>query len=138
MIFSGVFAALPTTYAHEGSVSFPDLKHNLHRYNQTELAGYVALGSTGESVLLTRAEMDGILITVKEVAAKGKMLLAGAGAESTAETIERTKRAAELGYDAALVKKPSYYKPDHKPEVLVTHYLLLPHEPPLPLMLLTL
>src|SRR5712691_12413417 len=99
-MLSGVFAALTTPYAQDGSVSLPDLIHNVHRYNQTDLAGYVALGSTGEAVLLTRAEMDGILATVRESAAKEKRLLAGAGAESTAETIERTKRAAEVGYDA--------------------------------------
>ena len=135
MIFSGVFAALTTPYAQDGSVSLPDLKHNVQRYNETELAGYVALGSTGESVLLTRAEMDGILITVKEAAAKGKKLLAGAGAESTAETIERTKRAAELGYDAALVKTPHYYKPAYKPEVLIAHYRRVADESPIPVML---
>jgi 4-hydroxy-2-oxoglutarate aldolase len=135
VIFSGVFAALTTPYARDGSVSLSDLKHNVQRYNQTDLAGYVALGSTGESVLLTRAEMDGILITVKESAAKGKKLLAGAGAESTAETIERTKRAAELGYDAALVKTPHYYKPAYKPEVLIAHYRRVADESPIPVML---
>jgi 4-hydroxy-2-oxoglutarate aldolase len=134
VIFSGVFAALTTPYAHDGSVSLPDLKHNVHRYNQTDLAGYVALGSTGESVLLTRAEMEGILTTVKE-AAKGKKLLAGTGAESTAETIERTKRAAELGYDAALVKTPYYYKSAYKPEVLIAHYRRVADESPIPVML---
>ena len=135
MIISGVFAALTTPYAQDGSVSLSDLKHNVHRYNQTDLAGYVALGSTGESVLLTRAEMDGILVTVKQTAAKGKTLFAGAGAESTAETIERTKRAAELGYDAALVKTPYYYKPAYKPEVLVAHYRRVADESPIPVML---
>ncbi len=135
MIFSGVFAALTTPYAHDGSVSLPDLKQNVHRYNETDLAGYVALGSTGESVLLTRAEMDGILGAVRESAAKGKMLLAGTGAESTAETIERTKRAAEFGYDAALVKTPHYYKPAYKPEVLVAHYRRVADESPIPVVL---
>jgi len=135
VIFSGVFAALTTPYAHDGTVSLPDLKHNVQRYNQTDLAGYVALGSTGESVLLTRAELDGILITVKEAAAKGKKLLAGTGAESTAETIERTKRAAELGYDAALVKTPHYYKPAYKPELLIAHYRRVADESPIPVML---
>src|SRR5712691_12944321 len=134
-MLSGVFAALTTPYAQDGSVSLPDLIHNVHRYNQTDLAGYVALGSTGESVLLTRAEMDGILTTVKESAAKGKKLLAGAGAESTAETIERTKRAAELGYDAALVKTPHYYKPAYKPEVLIAHFRRVADESPIPVML---
>src|SRR6202158_2023271 len=134
-MFSGVVAALTTPYAHDGRVSLPDLKHNIQRYNQTELAGYVALGTTGESVLLTRAEMDGVLITVKESAAKGKKLLAGAGAESTSETIERTKRAAELGYDAALVKTPYYYKPAYKPEVLIAHYRRVADESPIPVLL---
>src|SRR6266853_1640434 len=99
------------------------------------LAGYVALGSTGEAVLLTRAEMDGILATVKESAAKEKKLLAGAGAESTAETIERTKRAAEFEYDAVLVKTPYYYKPAYRPEVLVAHFRRVADESPIPVML---
>jgi len=133
--FSGVFAALTTPFANDGPVSLADLKHNVQRYNQTDLAGYVALGSTGEAVLLTRAEMDGILATVKESAAKVKKLLAGAGAESTAETIERTKRAAEFGYDAVLVKTPYYYKPAYKPEVLITHYRRVADESPIPVML---
>jgi 4-hydroxy-2-oxoglutarate aldolase len=134
VIFSGVFAALTTPYAHDGSVSVADLKHNVERYNQTDLAGYVVVGSTGESVLLSRAEMDGILSTVKD-AAKGKKILAGTGAESTAETIERTKRAAELGYDAALVKTPYYYKTAYKPDVLIAHYRRVADESPIPVML---
>ena len=135
MNISGVFAALTTPYAHDGSVSLPDLKHNVHRYNQTDLAGYVALGSTGESVLLTRAEMDAVLATVKEAAVKEKTLLAGTGAESTAETVARTKRAAEFGYHAALVKPPHFYKPAYKPEALIAHFLRVADESPIPVML---
>jgi len=133
--FSGVFAALTTPYAPDGAVSLSDLKHNLRLYNSTDLAGYVALGSTGESVLLRRAEMDAILATVKEAAAKEKKLLAGTGAESTRETIERTKRAAEFGYHAALVKPPHYYKPAYKPEVLIAHFRCVADESPIPVML---
>jgi len=132
---SGIFPALTTPYANDGSVSLPDLKHNIQRYNGTDLAGYVVLGSTGESVLLRQAEMDGILITVKESAGKEKKLIAGTGAESTLETIERTKRAAELGYHAALVKTPHYYKPVYKPEVLIAHYRRVADESPIPVLL---
>jgi 4-hydroxy-2-oxoglutarate aldolase len=135
MAYSGVFAALTTPYGPDGSVSLSDLKHNLHLYNATDLLGYVVLGSTGESVLLTRAEMDAILSTVKEAAAKEKKLLAGTGAESTAETIERTKRAAEIGYHAALVKPPYYYKPAYKPEALIAHFRRVADESPIPVML---
>jgi 4-hydroxy-2-oxoglutarate aldolase len=132
---SGIFPALTTPFANDGSVSLPDLKHNIQRYNGTDLAGYVVLGSTGESVLLRQAEMDGILVMVKESAGKGKKLIAGTGAESTLETIERTKRAAELGYHAALVKTPHYYKPVYKPEVLIAHYRRVADESPIPVLL---
>jgi 4-hydroxy-2-oxoglutarate aldolase len=135
MDFSGIFPALTTPFADDGSVSLADLKHNIQRYNATDLAGYVVNGSTGESVLLKPAEVDGILVTVKEAAAKGKKLIAGTGAESTAETIERTKRAAEIGYDAALVKTPYYYKPSYKPEVYVAHYRRVADESPIPIFL---
>ena len=135
MDLSGVFPALTTPFAADGSVSLVDLKHNLHRYNGTDLAGYVVLGSTGESVLLSREETDGILATAKEAAGPEKKLIAGTGAESTAETIEKTKRAAELGYHAALVKTPHYYKPMYKPEVLIAHYRRVADNSPIPVLL---
>ena len=135
MEFSGIFAALTTPFEEDGSVSLTGLKHNIHRYNATDLAGYVVLGSTGESVLLSRAEMDSILVTAIEVVGKGKKLLAGTGAESTAETIERTKRAADLGYPAALVKTPHYYKPSYKPDVLIAHFRRVADESPIPVLL---
>jgi 4-hydroxy-2-oxoglutarate aldolase len=135
MDLSGVFPALITPFAADGSVSLADLKHNLHRYNGTDLAGYVVLGSTGESVLLSPAEIDGVLATAKEAAAPGKKLIAGTGAESTSETIEKTKRAAELGYHAALVKTPHYYKPMYSPEVLIAHYRRIADNSSIPILL---
>ena len=135
MDLSGVYPALTTPFATDGSVSLGDLKYNIERYNSTGLIGYVVLGSTGESVLLSRDEMDGILATVKEVAGQGKRLIAGTGAESTAETIERTKRAAEFGYHFALVKTPHYYKPAYKPEVLIAHYRRVADASPIPVLL---
>lgn len=135
MDLSGVYPALTTPFAADGSVSLSDLKYNIERYNSTGLAGYVVLGSTGESVLLSRSEMDAILAAVKEAAGQGKRLIAGAGAESTAETIERTKRAAEFGYQLALVKTPHYYKPAYKPDVLIAHYRRVADASPIPVLL---
>lgn len=135
MDLSGVYPALTTPFAADGSVSLSDLKYNIERYNSTGLAGYVVLGSTGESVLLSPTEMDGILATVKEAAGQGKRLIAGTGAESTAETIERTKRAAEFGYHLALVKTPHYYKPAYKPDVLIAHYRRVADASPIPVLL---
>jgi 4-hydroxy-2-oxoglutarate aldolase len=135
MNLSGVFPALTTPFAADGSVSVADIKHNITRYNSTGLAGYVAIGSTGESVLLSRKEVDTVLAAVKEAAAPGMKLIAGTGAEGTAETIDRTKRAAELGYHVALVKTPYYYKPMYKPETFIAHYRRVADASPIPVML---
>jgi 4-hydroxy-2-oxoglutarate aldolase len=135
MNLSGVFPALTTPFSADGSVSVEDIKHNITKYNATGLAGYVAIGSTGESVLLSRKEVDTVLVAVKESAAPGMRLIAGTGAESTAETIERTKRAAELGYHVALVKTPYYYKPMYKPEVFIAHYRRVADASPIPVLL---
>lgn len=135
MDLSGIYPALTTPFDSNGNFSAADFKHNLHRYNQTDLAGYVVLGSTGESVLLSSKETEAVLATAKEAAVSDKRLLAGTGAESTAETIARTKRAADLGYHVALVKTPYYYKPVYKPEVFLTHYRAVADASPIPILL---
>jgi len=135
MDFHGIFPALTTPFGADGSVSVEALKHNIARYNDTGLAGYTVIGSTGESVLLSRKEIDTVWVTVKEAAAPGKKLIAGTGAESTAETIERTKRAADLGYQAALVKTPYYYKPAYKSENYLAHYRKVADASPIPVLL---
>jgi 4-hydroxy-2-oxoglutarate aldolase len=135
MDLAGLYPALTTPFAPDGSVSIADIKHNIARYNATGLRGYVAMGSTGESVLLSHAEWETVLVAVKEAAAPGKRLIAGTGAESTAETIEKTKRAAQLGYEVALVKTPHYYKPAYKPEVFIAHYRRVADASPIPILL---
>jgi len=135
MDFSGVFAALTTPFAADDSVAIADLKKNIHRYNATALAGYAVQGSTGESVLLSRAEWDSVLVAAKEASSPQKRLLAGTGVESTAETISRSKRAAELGYHAVLVKTPYYYKPVYKPDVFIAHYRRVADASPIPVLL---
>src|ERR1041384_4551438 len=132
---SGIFPALTTPFRDDGSVALDQFKADLARYNSTGLAGYVVLGSTGESVLLSVAEAESLLAAGREGAAPAKLLIAGTGAESTAETIARTKRAAALGYHIALVKTPYYYKPAYKPEVYLRHYQSVADASPIPVLL---
>jgi 4-hydroxy-2-oxoglutarate aldolase len=132
---SGIFPALTTPFREDGSVSIEHFKANLARYNQTGVAGYVVLGSTGESVLLNAAESESLLVAAMESAAPGKLPIAGTGAESTAETIARTKRAAAFGYKIALVKTPYYYKPAYKPETYLRHYRAVADASPIPILL---
>jgi 4-hydroxy-2-oxoglutarate aldolase len=135
MEFRGIFPALTTPFEEDGWVSLGGLKENVRRYNKTGLAGYLVIGSTGEAVMLLRAEADAVLAAVKEVAAPEKLLIAGTGAESTAETITRTRRAAAIGYQAALVKTPYYYKPVYSAETYIRHYRAVADASPIPVLL---
>ena len=135
MVVSGIFPALVTPFRPDESVSLEAVKNNIRGYNSTALAGYVVLGSTGESVMVSRDEADSVLAAVREVAAPEKLLIAGTGAESTAETIARTKRAAVLGYPLALVKTPYYYKPMYRAETYLQHYRAVADASPIPILL---
>ena len=135
MEISGIFPALTTPYREDGSVAPELFTKNISRYNRTGLSGYVVLGSTGESVMLAAGEGESLLAAAKDAAAPGKLLIAGTGAESTAATIAKTKRAAEFGYDVALVKTPYYYKPAYKAETFIRHYRTVADASPIPVLL---
>jgi len=132
---AGIFPALTTPYREDGAVALDRFRANLARYNRTGLRGYVVLGSTGESVLLSKDEAESLLLAAREAASPDKLLIAGTGAESTAETIAKTKRAAELGYAVALVKTPHYYKPVYGPEAFLRHYRAVADASPIPVLL---
>ena len=74
MEISGIFPALTTPYREDGSVAVERFKENVSRYNSVGLAGYVVLGSTGESVLLSSAEGEALLAAAQEVVASGKLM----------------------------------------------------------------
>jgi len=135
MRFEGILAALTTPFASDGSLALDKFRENIARYNRTHLRGYVVVGSTGESVLLSFEEIDRLWNTAREFAAPGKLLIAGAGVDSTSETIARARRAAELGYDAVLIKTPHYFKPLLTPAALERHYLAVADASPLPVLI---
>ena len=122
MELQGMIPALTTPFDAQGALALGRLRENIAAYNRTGLSGYLAVGSTGESVLLDRAEFEKVLAAVLVAAAPGRVLIAGAGVDSTAETISRTEVAASLGYDFALVCTPYFFKPMMRTEVLVEHY----------------
>lgn len=135
MKLNGIFPALTTPFDTDGAVASDRLKENIARYNRLPLAGYVAVGSTGESVLLSRAEVEQVFRAVRESAAPGKTLIAGVGSESTPETISRAKAAANIGFDIALVKTPSFFKSALTPDALVEHYRRVADASKLPVLL---
>jgi 4-hydroxy-2-oxoglutarate aldolase len=134
MKLSGIFPPLTTTFGSDGAVNLAGLRENIGLYNRTRLAGYVLNGSTGESVLLRWSEIEEMWAVAREVAAPGKLMIAGTGAESTAETIEHTNGAAAAGYDAALVRTPHYYKSQMTADALVDYYRRVADASKIPIM----
>ncbi|MBZ5585256.1 MAG: dihydrodipicolinate synthase family protein [Acidobacteriia bacterium] len=110
MKLQGIFPPIVTPFDHNGNIYPAKVQHNLEKWNRTGLSGYVATGSTGESVMLTTEEKRMLWGLVAQYAAPEKLLIAGTGMESVRETVCLTNTAAEMGYKAALVRTPHYYK----------------------------
>ncbi|SPF50254.1 Dihydrodipicolinate synthetase [Candidatus Sulfopaludibacter sp. SbA4] len=106
----GIYPPITTPFDHNGNIYAAKVQHNVEKWNRTSLAGYVVMGSTGESVMLTTEEKIGLWEQVAQCAAPDKLLIAGTGMESVRETVCLTNRAAEMGYKAVMVRTPHYYK----------------------------
>jgi len=131
----GVFAPLTTPFRGD-DVATERLSSNIQQWNVADLAGYVVLGSTGEFPLLSEAERDRVLVAAREAIPRSRSFLAGTGAHSTVETIRQTKRAADIGADAALVITPHHYTtPFTAPAAQVRHYHLVADASPIPVMI---
>jgi 4-hydroxy-2-oxoglutarate aldolase len=117
---SGVFAPVVTPFRSDELV-LDDLRFNLQKLNETELTGYLALGSNGEFRSLNDKEQ----IQVLEVFAqeKGdKVVMVGTGCESTKQTIEKSKLVCEMGFDYVSVLTPCYFAKQIDGDVLKSHY----------------
>ncbi|MEN6609020.1 MAG: dihydrodipicolinate synthase family protein [Bryobacteraceae bacterium] len=110
MKLQGIFPPIATPFDSNGDLYKAKVRHNVDKWNLTNLAGYVVCGSTGESVMLSTEEKIQLWEWVAEFAAPGRLLLAGTGMESVRETVSLTNKAAGIGYQAAMVRTPHYYK----------------------------
>jgi dihydrodipicolinate synthase/N-acetylneuraminate lyase len=131
----GVYIPVPTPFRGE-DVAVERLGDNLRRWNATALSGYVVLGSTGEFPMLSEAERDRVLVAAREAIPRDKRFIAGTGTNSTLHTIRQTKRAAEIGADAAIVITPHYFtKPFGQAAAQVRHYRAVADASPIPIII---
>ncbi len=136
MELNGVIAALTTPFADQGGIRLEELQANLARYAGTPLRGYLILGSSGEAIYLDPEEKRAVLRTAAEAAhGSGKLLLAGTGEESLRATLAATEYAASLGYDAAVVRTPHYYKKAMTAAALMAYYRELADQAAVPVVL---
>jgi len=104
---------------------------DFHLENKTD--GIVVCGTTGETPTLTNEEDEALIArTVAKV--NGKVpVIAGSGSNCTKTAIEKTKKAKELGADAALVVVPYYNKPTQKG--MYNHYKAVAESVDIPIVL---
>jgi len=133
--FSGIFTPMATPFRDDDTINETALRSNVARWMTTSLTGLVVLGSNGEAPSLDDDEADRIIDIVREGVPTDRPLIAGTGRESTRATIEATRRAAAAGVDAALVRTPSFFKPQMTSDAFVRHYTEVADASPIPVLL---
>ena len=135
MKLNGVFAPIPTPFDDRDRVDTARLRAALARWTATPLTGFVVLGSNGEAALMDDFESDQAIVAARESVPAGRGFIVGTGRESTQGAIKASKRAAEHGADAVLVRTPGFFKSAMTTDVFVRHYTAVADASPVPVLL---
>ncbi|QDC08431.1 4-hydroxy-tetrahydrodipicolinate synthase [Oceanicola sp. D3] len=109
-MFRGSIPALVTPFKH-GELDLESFEALIEWHIAEGSSGFVPVGTTGESPTLTHAEHDAVVAACVKAAAGRVPVIAGAGSNSTRETVRLVEAAKDAGADAALVVTPYYNKP---------------------------
>ena len=122
MKLEGTITALVTPFAKDGAVDYGALKELVDWQCESGVEGICAVGTSGESPTLSHEEHHKVVEEIVRHAAGRVKIIAGTGANSTAEAVSLTKAAIESGgSDATLQVTPYYNKPN--PEGLYRHFM---------------
>ncbi len=132
-MFRGSLVALVTPMTDSGDVDPVAFGRLLDWHVREGSDGVIIAGTTGESATLTAAEAAELLqIAVQRIG--GRLpVIAGTGGPSTAQSVERTRTACELGADGVLVVTPYYNRPTQ--EGLYRHFSVIADAASVPLIL---
>ncbi|MDR0997758.1 MAG: 4-hydroxy-tetrahydrodipicolinate synthase, partial [Treponema sp.] len=108
----GAFTALITPMKENGDIDYEGFRKLIEFQIREGIDGIVPLGTTGETPTLDEGEEERLIrIAVETV--KGRVpLIIGTGSNDTRHMVSYTRRAKDLGADAALVVTPYYNKPN--------------------------
>jgi len=132
-MLTGSIVAIVTPMHADGSLDLPRLHKLIDWQIENGTAGIVVVGTTGESPTVSMDENCELIRTTVEHAAGRIPIIAGTGANSTAEAIELTRYAKEVGADYCLSVVPYYNKPTQ--EGLYQHFRKIAEAVDLPLIL---
>ncbi|MCZ6916372.1 MAG: dihydrodipicolinate synthase family protein [Gemmatimonadetes bacterium] len=131
----GVLAPLTTPFdAATGDPAAVPLRSNARAVLEAGATGVVVGGSTGEAPLLGEEEYRRMVGWLREVVPDDRLLIVGAGRESTRATVTACREGAEQGADAALVRTPAYYAPSISQRALIDHFRTVADESPIPVL----
>lgn len=119
-MFKGSIVAIVTPFKKDGAVDFDKLRELVDFQIENGTDAIVACGTTGESSTLDYEEHLDVIRIVFEQANGRVPVIAGTGSNSTAEAIELTQKAKDLGVAGVLLVTPYYNKPTQ--EGLYRHY----------------
>lgn len=131
----GVLLPFTTPFNNDAGFDAGALHLNLDKWNATGVAGYVALGSTGERVHLGERECLNVIETTRASVPEQMAFIVGAGQQSTQATIDEVRGVAQAGADAVLVITPHFYRAEMTHNALVNHYLAVAEAAPVPVLL---
>jgi len=117
-MFKGSIVALVTPMLSNGDVDFSQLETLIEFHIQQGTQALVIAGTTGESATLSPVEHCDLLNKSYEMIKQRLPMIAGTGANSTAEAIELTRCAGKCGAEAALLVTPYYNKPTQRGLIL--------------------
>ena len=135
MTIRGVLAPIPTPFTDDEAIDPAAWGANIDRWMATPLRGVVVLGSTGEAPLIDDGEADGLIREARRRVPGDRLLVAGTGRQSTRAAIAASRRAADAGADAVLVRTPSYFKKQLTTAAFVRHYAAVADASPVPVIL---
>ncbi|SDK81164.1 4-hydroxy-tetrahydrodipicolinate synthase [Methylophilus rhizosphaerae] len=119
-MLTGSMVAIVTPMFEDGRLDIDALKKLIDFHIEAGTDGIVIVGTTGESPTVNVDEHCLLIKTTVEHTARRVPVIAGTGANSTAEAIELTAKAKALGADACLLVAPYYNKPSQ--EGLYQHF----------------
>lgn len=131
----GVLLPFPTPFDNDRGLNERALCSNIERWNRSSVAGYVALGSTGERVHLNDDEYQKLIERTRACVPNDLAFIPGAGQQSVRATIDETRSAARLGADALLIITPNFYKSEMTQNALVNYYMAVADASPVPVLL---
>ena len=129
----GSLVAIVTPMSDDGALDLDALRRLVDWHIAAGTDGIVVVGTTGESPTVSYDEHCLLIRTTVEQAAGRVPVIAGTGANSTAEAIELTECAKRAGAQAGLSVVPYYNKPTQ--EGLYQHYRKIAEAVDLPLIL---